>query len=298
VLAEGADLAARDRVYQTYDREVKKRIEEAKAKLARRRLELAVKDGRAELEALLRATKQGLDLAKSVEATEQELLRAAESVKAIADRLARGTALEAQDKTYAAHAARAREDLERFRLDLELAKQAHAFRKATVEALSASASSAEAARKAQDLRAQKEKFEAAMAQLRSCQTSGERMLAENDALAAIRLVVDGKKSAPKEVIALCAERSAATEVELKEVVGLLAFEEGPKRSYEKARSLLAEANKKEALAQFEECLSSGKIIQYKYPELKERKFEVAGKEMSLAELIAVCAAETKKIRGK
>jgi hypothetical protein len=309
VLVEGAQLAAKDRAYQTYDREVRKRLDEAKAKVAARRIQLAASGNRSAIDEALRTVKSSLESAKQPEATDQDVAAASASVKLVKDTLERNLGLEKEDQGYATYALRVREGLERTDADLELAKQARAFRKATLEVLYAGIGAADAGEKASDLRAKKDKYEKAVADFKSCQTAGERMLDENEALEATRVMLQGERTTPKAILAACAKQAAAVEVELAKVLGLVAFEDGPKRSFEKGKGLLAQvaaaadkskadALKGQALAQFEECLSSGKIVQYKNPELKDRKFEVAGAQVTLAELIAACTTEVKRLRAK
>lgn len=112
------------------------------------------------------------------------------------------------------------------------------------------------------------------------------------------VVVDGRPSTPKEVVASCGQQITATDQLLKQVVPLLAFEEGPRRAYELAKNLLGKGKKQEALAQFDECIATGIILQTRSPELKGRKFTVAGAETTLGELIPQCTAQSKALRGK
>lgn len=307
-LAAGAELEKRLRPYASFAKDARKTIETAKVRIAKRKLELAASDGRSLLEERVGGAKSSLETAKLASATDGDIAAAAAGIKGVKDALERSVALENENKGYGAYATKVRGDLERLDSELELAKQAVAFRKATLEPLSAGNAAADGGDQASDLRSQKEKYEKAVAAFKSCQRSGEEQLGDNKALASIAVLIQGQKSTPKEVIALCVERAEAVEQVLKKVVGLVAFDEGPKRSFEKGKALLGQASsaekskadalKAEALAQFEECISSGKILEYKNPELKDRKFPVAGQQVTLSELVVNCTAESKRLRGK
>src|SRR5581483_5902683 len=101
----------------------------------------------------------------------------------------------------------------------------------------------------QDLHARKSQYEKAVAAFKSCETDGSSMIKSNVALAKAVILVDGRPSTPKEVIAQCGQRAEATGKLLDEVVGLIRFDEGPKRDFESAQSLLSHSKKNEAAHQ-------------------------------------------------
>ncbi|MHB8874125.1 MAG: coiled-coil domain-containing protein [Myxococcaceae bacterium] len=288
VLDEGAALTKQDREYAAYEREVKQRIVELNERIAKRTLVLAASTGRTLLTETITGAKARLEAAKQPSATDPDIDSASRSVEAVGKAIEAQASLEEQDKGYAAHAERARVDLERLNEALDFAKQARALRRQTVEALSAGASAALSAAADRDLRSQKGRYEKAVAQFRSCESAGESLVKENRALANIVVLVEGDPSTPKDVTALCAEKAKATEQLLKQVVALIGFEEGPKRGYEAGKGLLANDKKSEALTQFYDCISSGKILLHRNPELKDRQFQVAGASMTLHEVIQLC----------
>jgi len=130
-----------------------------------------------------------------------------------------------------------------------------------------------------------------MARFKSCQNDGASMLQQRSSLTGIAVVVDGHPSTPKDVLALCAQQQEATAELLRKVEGLISFEDGPKQSFEKAKGLLAKGAKSDALAQFRECIATGRILDHFNPELKDRKFEVAGASLTLVELIEQCVKQ-------
>ncbi len=297
-LDEGAELVGKDREYAAYDREVKERVTELNAKLASRKIVLAATEGRTLLNDTTSAAKAGLEAAKKPDATDPDLAAATKSLEALGKAIDGNVALEKQDNGYAAQAAKARDNQQRLTEGLDFAKQARELRRQTVEALAAGASTAEAAAAGKTLRAQKEQGEKALAQFKGCESGGAMLLRDNTRLESVPLFIEGRRTPAKDVIALCVQRAEATEKLLAEVKPLIAFDEGPKRSFETGKSLLAQKKDGEALHQFDECISSGSILQNRNPELKERKFQVAGAETSLPELIQQCAGQRKTLKAK
>jgi hypothetical protein len=297
LLDEGAALARKDRELAKYHREVKERIAELADRIAKRRLMLAAGDARAQLNEAISGAKSKVEAAKKPEATDADLEAAAQSVDAVIQAMEARAPLEKQDKGYAAHADRARNEYARLVEGLEFAKHARALRRQTAEALAEGASAADAAAALQNLRAQKEHYEKALAQFRACE-SASSMVQGNRMLASLAVLVDGRPSTAKEVIALCSKRLEPTEQLLNQVVALIRFEEGPKRSFETGKGLLAQNKKSEALGQFDECISSGLILQNRNPQLKDRKFEVAGSTMTLSELTKQCISQSKALRPR
>jgi hypothetical protein len=296
VLGEGAALAKKDGDYAAYDREVKKRVTELGERVAQRKVALAASEGRGQLGELLAAAKARVAAARQPEATDADLEAATKGVDAVGQALEARASLERQEPGYAAQAARTREALERLQGELAFARQARELRRQTVEALAAGAAAAEAGAAARELRAQRRSLETAVERFRTCKEEGARTLEETRALASATLLVEGRPTPPRDVVALCTQRLEATEPRLREVVGLIAFEEGPKRAFESGRRLLGQGRRSEALAQFEECTSSGRILQNRSPELAGRTFEVAGAPTTLAELAQRCLQQAKALR--
>lgn len=296
-ISSGAELEKRLAVYRTWARDARKTVDQAKVRIARRKLELTAQASKEQLHVLLTSAKTAVEAARQPAAVDETITTAASQLQALGAALEQGAALESQERGYGNYAARARSDLERLNGELELSRQALAFRKATLAPLAAGITAAAGAEQAQDLRKQKDAYEAAVERFKSCQTSGQELLGEHRALAGVVVFVEGQRSAPKEVLELCAARLDTTTEALKKVTGLVTFEDGPKKHFERGRGLLTQGKEKEALPQFEECISSGKILQFKNPELKDRKFSVGGTTMTLAELVGQCTGEAKRLRG-
>ncbi|MDP1827623.1 MAG: hypothetical protein Q8L48_30405 [Archangium sp.] len=296
-LDASAELTKKDRQYGAYDREVRKRVAELTKKMGGRKVVLAAANARAALVEAVASTKAKVDAARQPESTDADLTAATQAVEGLNQSIEAQVGLETQDYGYYAQANKSRDELMKLFEKLEIARQVREVRKRTVEAFSAGTAAVNQASSA-DLRTQKTQYEKAMGLFKACSTDGASMLRENAMLSNAAVVVDGRPSTPKEVVASCVQQVTATDQLLKQVVPLLAFEEGPRRAYELAKSLLDKGKKPEALAQFDECIATGIILQTRSPELKGRKFVVAGAETTLGELIPQCTAQSKALRGK
>jgi hypothetical protein len=85
---------------------------------------------------------------------------------------------------------------------------------------------------------------------------------------------------------------------MKDVTPMIKFEDGPKKSFESAKDLLGKSKKTEALAQFNECIATGVILGQDYPDMKERKFDIAGGSLTLNEIVQQCRGQRKALSGK
>jgi hypothetical protein len=297
-LDEGTPLTKKDRDYAAYDKETKDKIKDFNDRIAARRVSLAAGDGRTILTDAVTALKAKLEAAKMPEASDADVGAAVKALEALGKAVDGQMNLEKQDAKYAAAAERARNDFMRFAEGVEMAKQARELRRQTIEAFVAGATAAQAGTETKSLRGQKEQYEKATAQFKSCSSSGGNMIRENTLLEKVALFIEGVKKTPKEVIAICIQRAEATDALLKQVVPLIAFDEGPKKTFEKGKALLADGKEGDALKQFDECISSGLILQNRSPELKERKFDVGGGSFTLVELTQKCIAQRKALKGK
>ena len=288
----------KDRGYAQFDKEVKERITQLNERIASRGVALSASNGKTRLSDAIADGRAKLEVAKTPEATDAEVDAAAKSVEALMQAIEMSAALEKQDKSYATSAERARGELLRLTEAVEAAKAARSLRKETGEALAAGVGAVEAAGSAGALRKKKELYDKALLQFRGCAKDGPERLRENPALAKVVVLVNGNPSTAKDVAEMCEEQTKATEQLSLHVMAMIAFDEGPKRAFETAKGLLAKNKKTEALPQFDECVSTGLYAQYKFPELKEGKFEVAGGSMTMAELVGQCVSNRKAILGK
>lgn len=298
VLEQGAELKKKNREYVAYDKEVKQRMNELNGKIAARRVALSAAVGRGLLTEAMASVKEKLEAAKQPSATDADVEAAAKAVDSAATYIDSHNDLEQQDRGYSAQADRAREQFGRIQEALELAKAARELRKRTGDALAAGAAAADAAAAAGDLRAQKAQYDKALPLFKACKEDGASQLRTNPALEKVLVLVDGRPTKPNEVITLCGQRADTTAAAIKPLAAMIAFDEGPKRAYEKAKGLLSQGKKADALAQFDECIATGLTVQHRNPELKDRSFEVAGGNMTLSELIKQCSANSKTLLGK
>ncbi|MGA9520421.1 MAG: hypothetical protein WBV82_03095 [Myxococcaceae bacterium] len=297
VLQEGAALTRKDRDFAQYARETRERIAELNERIAKRRLALAARDGRKELQESVAAAKQKLETARTPEATDADVKAASEAVEAVGQVLERRGELEKKDAGYAAQADRTRIELGRLLETLDGAMQARELRRETGEALAAGLAGAKEAESARDLRTKKGSWETAAARFKSCEENGARMLEQAPALARTVVLVNGEPLKATEVTTLCAAQGKSTAAALNEVIALIRVDEGTLKAFETGKQLLGKSRKQEALAQFDVCIAEGLIAANRWPELKERKFAAAGGNMTVAEMVRECT-RLRKEAGK
>ena len=298
LLQEGAELIRKDRDFAKYAGETKERLAVLNDRISKRRLALAAQDGRKELQEVVAVAKQKLETARTPEATDAELKAAADAVEAVGQVLERGGELEKKDAGYAAQADRTRVELGRLHEALDGATQARELRRGTGEALAAGLAAAKEAAAATDLHKQKGSWEAAAARFKSCEETGAHMIEQAPALARTVILVDGQPLQPREVTALCASQSQSTAAAINEVTALIRVDEGPKKALEAGKHLFGRSRKQDAIAQFETCIAEGLIAGNRWPELKARKFAVAGSNMTLSEMVRECTRLRKEVGGK
>ncbi len=297
-LAEGDALTKKDRGYAAFDRETKKRITELQAKLAKGRLGLEVSAAREKLKVAAGLAKEKIDATKLPAATDADLDAAQKAMEGIDKVLEANAPLEAKDSGLQLQSEKLRyETGPRLLENLEAARQMRDLRKKTGDALTAGEKAVAAAEATQNLRAQRTNYEKALAEFTACKDETRRVQATPQ-LEKTVVLVDGRPSTAKEVVATCAERAEAMKAAIKPITGLIDFEEGPKKSFEAAKQLLSRGKKADAAAQFEECTASALILQHRNPTMKDQSFQVAGSSMTLSELIKQCTSEAKAHRGK
>lgn len=297
VLEAGAHFTRKDRDYAEYAKKTKERMAELSDRVNRRKVVLAAADARAQLTERLATTKEKLETAKRVSATDADVETASKSVDEVMQLFEARAELERQDAGYAAYAERARAEWLKQVEALEFARQARALRRLTGEALAAASTTSEAAVAAADLRKRKELYASALEKLKACQDDGARMVKENASLATVDVLVGGVPTRPQEVMAQCAQQAAALQEPQKRADVQLRFHEGPKKAYDAAKAHLSKGRKSEALAQLNDCIAEGRILENRYPDFKEQKFDVGGTRMSVLELIQVCVKERKPLQA-
>ncbi|ATB50261.1 hypothetical protein [Corallococcus macrosporus] len=296
VLEAGAAFVKKDRDYALYARESKERMAELGDRITRRKIVLAAAEARSQLGARLATTQEKLEAAKAISATDAEVETASKSVDEVMTLFETHAALERQDASYAAAAERSRADWLKMVEALEFAKQARALRRTTGEALDIAGKAATAAASSADLRKRRALYASAAEKLRDCQDEGARMVKENASLAAVDVLVGGVPTQPQEVMAQCAQKAEALQAPLTRVDVELRFQEGQRKAYDAAKAHLAKGRKKEALSQLNDCIAEGRILENRYPDFKQQKFDIGGASMSMLELVQVCAKERKALQ--
>lgn len=304
----GVELEKRLSDYRNWVKPARRSVELSRLRLAKKRLQFTVADARVELEAAALAARSALEAANQPAAGAQALEQAQARVKDLGTLLERHAPLEEQDASHARLAVKVRGQHAELERGLELVGLAATFQKTVVPALDAGTLAAQNGADSKNLQLSRDEYEKAVEQLQACRSRGEEQLEAEPRLGAFIVVAERARVAAKEVISWCKSRQEAAAEELRKVSGLLAFHEGPAKAYAAANSHLAKAqgasgeaksrHLAEALGQFEECISSGKILQYKNPELEGRAFELGARKVTLAQLVATCTDEAKKLRAK
>ncbi|WP_141618810.1 hypothetical protein [Myxococcus sp. AB036A] len=110
------------------------------------------------------------------------------------------------------------------------------------------------------------------------------------------MLVDGGPTGPQDVMVQCAQKADALQAPLKRGDVELRFQEGQWKTYDAAKAHLSKGRKSEALAQLNDCIAEGRILENRYPDFKEQKFDIGGTSMSMLELLQACAKERKALQ--
>lgn len=297
VLEAGVQFVKKDRDYAVYAKETKERMADLAGRITRKKVVMAAADARVQISERLASTKQTLESAKLISATDGDVDTASKSVDEIMKLFETRAELERQDGGYAAYAERARAEWLKLVETLEFAKQARTLRRVTGEALAAASSAAEAAAAAVDLRKRKELYASALEKLKACQEEGARMMKETASLASIDVLLSGSPTRPQEVMSQCGQKAETLREPQKRADVQLRFIEGPKKAYDAVKPLVSKGRKDEALSKLNECIAEGRILENQFPEFKEQKFDVNGTHMSMLDLIQVCVKERKPLQS-
>ncbi|MBJ6759169.1 hypothetical protein JGU66_00250 [Myxococcaceae bacterium JPH2] len=296
VLEAGVAFVKKDRDYAIYAKETKERMAELSDRINRRKIVMAAADARVQLTERITTTRQSIDAAKLVSSTDGDVETATKNMEEVVKLFDSRAELTRQDAGYASYAERARTEVQKLMESLEFARQARALRRMTAEALASATQTAETAAASADLRKRKELYAGALEKLKACQEDGARMVKENVSLATIDVLVAGVPARPQEVMAQCAQKADALQEPQKRADAQLRFQEGPKKAYDSAKPLLSSGRKDEALTKLNECIAEGRILENRYPDFKDQKFEVDGTRMSVLDLIQVCVKERKPLQ--
>ncbi len=290
-LTEGAPFLKKDREYAQYDREVKDRIAELERRIGARRITASARVAKDQLAAAIAEVRARNEVLARPEATDADLEAADKSVQGLQRFLESHAELEGKDASYASRSANGATELVRQSELLEARRVAHQLRKAIGEAVKTANASVEAASTSKDLRKQKASYAKAVAAYRQCAEESGGELKRDEKLAKVEVPVGGELRTAGELVAHCGERLKEVEKSLQEVSGLVAFDDGPKKFYETAKELMGRSKRPEAITQLNECIVAARRAQFDYPQIRERKFVVAGSQVTVVELIRICIKE-------
>ncbi|MCB9655750.1 MAG: hypothetical protein H6729_16620 [Deltaproteobacteria bacterium] len=328
MLAAGEAIERQVFDYRKWAREARRILTINERDLSKQRYTLTLNLNRSSLDDELSAARDATAQALALEATEADIDRLSAHLQAVRKAFAHGVEIASNDRTHRAYLARVERAFAAIAPKLDLARTLLTLREKMSEASFGAESSLEKASSlapgseagagpgagagsASSLAEQKRLLDAAVSALETCQQIGTSTLDAtpevSDAMIAWRAPKTPTTLSTKAFVARCGERLETTKETLKKVTGLLAFERGPKRTSEAGRERLSRASSAsgsaakalydEALDLFEECISSGKILEYSNPELKDRAFEVGGRSITLPALIKECTTESKRLRS-
>ncbi len=306
-LDAGAELEKRLPQYRKWAEQARKSVDAHQKRIDKRALEVAVGEGTTEVDQRVAEAKAALDRAKQPSATAAEITKATAAAQAARTALDSRASLEKRDKTYHAHATKQRGELDRLEGEIEMAEHLIAFRQGPLTEMTAGVEAAKAAATAGDLETKKSQYERAVERFEACRRDSATMLGDHPRIASSVVRVEEESAQAKELITMCADRAQSAKAELDAVNAVFAVENGPVKSLQDGQARAAEATKatgddqrrlrEEALAKLETCLSAGRILQYEHPELKERKFDVGGKKLTLPAVIDACQQRVKQLRA-
>jgi hypothetical protein len=302
----GEPFAGKDSRYAHVAAEARKASATAKKKVEAKKLELAVAERKKAIEDALVPVKAGAENCRHPDATPAMITDAENAVKNAREEVGKGAAYESKDKRYADLVARTKKALDKFQHDISEAKDGAAFREKVLGAATSAVVSLDALNGSPEER--KKSLTTALDSFKSCQKEGASILADHPKLVSTLFPIGKKKLKASAVVVFCSEQAKNTETKLGSVNATLAFYDGPAKALEKAKQLMeqAEAAKEpeaknkvfnEALSQFEACLESGRMLEFKHPELKKSAFDFAGGKVTLTVVVAACQKGAKDLRA-
>jgi hypothetical protein len=307
-LDESADLEKRLPKYASYALAVRKVIAGARQKIEQRKLAISVRERKLACEDALSNAKGRVDAVKRPGASAEDVKAASDALVAAREELGKGVAFERRDPSYEKYVDAGKRQVSKLQEALDEQKKLVLFRSGPIAALESGLSALDTVRgTAPD--EQKKLYTAALEQFRACQKDAGTMLADTPRLASQTFTFGKKKLKGSAVIASCSASAKATDAKLTAIEAIVAVYEGPAKSFEKAKTLLAEAEsaadgdakKKvygDALAQLEECIGTGRMLEHKHPQLKKQRFDVDGRKVTLPIVIEACQKQAKSVRAK
>lgn len=295
-LDAGKELTSRDRGYAAYDREVRKRVADFGKKIDTKKLQLFATASKNELRAQLDELKDKVTAARAPASTDADVQGALKQYDGILAFIDGKQQLAQQAGSFASAVDKAYMELQKRQEALLVAQEEREIRRQTTDELNPGIAAFDEANAAGgDLRKQKAKYEEAQAHFKACKSKGEQIQENQPQYGKLAVVIAGLPSNVAKAIAECDRRLADVEPLIKPLAGLVFVEDRPKKSYADA---LAATAKDKKLAAYENCAADAVTAAVRYPDLKERTFELGRESMTLSELSKKCAAEAKKLRGK
>ncbi len=293
---------ARYRVWANISR---RSLARQKKQIEKRRLDIVVQKQESAIEDRFQKAIQALRAADRPGATQEEVKKASTHVEAIYQVFENGSKVEKKHWGYRKIVRSARKRLRPLEAQLRFLQLRLSFQQGPATALVKGTSTAQGASESGNLALKKNEYDKAIGLFESCLETG-KVIASRSKLWSTPFMIEGQPVLAKKIMALCDERLQTTQKQQTRVEGMLAFYSGPAQLFEDGIDALTKAQrasgskqkdlKKGALSFFENCISSGKILGFKHPELKKLNFDVARQKITLFDLIARCKANAKRLR--
>jgi hypothetical protein len=197
---EGKELESKLPKYKSLAEAARKTIAAAEQKIAKRKLEIAVREHKMLIEQAFESAKSSVANAKKVSATSDQAKEAESAMNAARDEIAKGQELEGKDAKYAAMVAHAKKQLDGWKDDVEIAKYVAAFREGPIAAAS------------QGLALMGSKsYGDAIDQFKTCRKDGASLIADHPKIAQATFVLGKKKTNARGVLTVCADYAKSAE---------------------------------------------------------------------------------------
>jgi len=203
VLDDATKLEEKLPRYATYALASLKSLATAEARVAQRKLEVAVVERKGLVDVAMTGATSRVAAAKSSEATSAEVKEATAALRTAREELVKGAGLEKRSPAYETFANATRKQLDGAQEDLDAAKHNVAFREGPVAALTAGTGALESS----DLKAALDHF-------RTCERSATSILASEPKLASALFDLGRVKAKGSTVLLSCTQQIKATEAKI------------------------------------------------------------------------------------
>ncbi len=295
-LQQGEPLAKRVKKYARWAAKAQQRRAKLRERLRVLALEVEVNAQQEQVAAQAKKSVMAVQSALQETANSASIQSAKNALTELKNRIAKGVPLEEKSPDYLSFISQYRQTQTQLLEQLDDATHLITFRAGPLATLLEARQSAEKFRAAKALKERKQLGEASIGLLSKCQKEAINILADHPRISKRAVRVDSAQVPTKALLKQCGAFKQKLKQELSGVLSSLAMYEGPVQSFTQGKTLMEQNERKKALGLFEECLSTGKILRHRHPELQKQSFEVAGEKMKLSTLISTCQKRARSLR--